>query len=120
MTIVALVDDLMFLSRIREAAAALGADVKAVRSRETLLDACRAAPQLVLADLDSPRLGAADAIRALRADPAGVDLMVVGFFSHVHADRAELAQAAGASRVLPRSAFVRELRALVTAALGSE
>lgn len=119
-TIVALVDDLMFLSRIREAAARPGVEVKAVRNAGALLDACRAEAALVVADLDSPRLHAIDAIRSLRADPAGAALTVIGFFSHVHSERARDATAAGASQVLPRSAFVRELGALVAAAARPE
>jgi CheY-like chemotaxis protein len=115
MTIVALVDDLMFLSRIREAAGGSGAEVKVVRNAGALLEACREAPALVVADLDSTRLQAVDAIRALRAAPAGPSLTVVGFYSHVHAERARDAESAGASRVMPRSAFVRELPGLIGA-----
>ncbi len=86
-----------------------------MRNADALILACRDAPALVVADLDSPRLRAADAIRALRADPAGAGLTVVGFFSHVHAERAQEAATAGASRVMARSAFVRELPTLVAA-----
>jgi CheY-like chemotaxis protein len=115
MTVVALVDDLMFLSRIREAAVGQGTEVKPVRTAAALLEACRSAPALVVVDLDSPRLLAAEAIRALRAEPAGASLPVVGFYSHVHGERAERGVAAGASRVMQRSAFVRELPALIAA-----
>lgn len=118
--LVALVDDLMFLSRIREAAAGPGTEVKAVRNAVALIEACRDAPALVLADLDSPRLRAADAIRALRADPVGSGLQVIGFVSHVNAAGAQDAIAAGASKVMARGAFVRELPALIAAAAGAE
>jgi hypothetical protein len=60
-------------------------------------------------------LHAAEAIRALRAEPVGASLTVIGFYSHVHGDRAEQAASAGASRVMPRSAFVRELPGLIAA-----
>jgi len=113
MMIVALVDDLMFLSRIREAAGSTGAEVKAVRNVSALLEACRTAPDLVVADLDSPRLKAAEAIRALRADPAGASLTVIGFYSHVHNERAQEAAVAGVSRAISRGAFVRELPELI-------
>lgn len=112
MTLVVLEDDLLFLSRIRTAAGTR--PVKVVRNAGALVEACRHAPDaLILADLDSSRLRAAEAIRALRQDPAGASATVVGFFSHVHADRAAEAVAAGADRVLSRSAFVRELPALI-------
>lgn len=118
-TIIALVDDLMFLSRIREAAG-VGAEIKTVRNASALIEACRAGHALVLADLDSERLRSADAIRALRADPAGGAVTVIGFFSHVNTAIADEAKAAGATRVMPRGAFVRELGALVAAATRPE
>jgi hypothetical protein len=44
----------------------------------------------------------------------------VGFFSHVHAERAQEAIAAGADRVLARGAFVRGLPALLAAGAPDE
>ena len=117
--LVALVDDLMFLSRIREAARACGVDVASARSSEALLAAARAGARLVVVDLDGARVPWRDALAALRADPALGTLPVVGFLSHVRGDLAEEARSAGASRVLARSAFVAELPRLL-AALATE
>jgi CheY-like chemotaxis protein len=112
-TAVALVDDLMFLSRIREAGRRTGAGVQAVRDVAGLLEAARGSAAVVLVDLDSPRLPWREAIAALRADPALADLTVIGFFSHVHAQHARDALAAGATHALPRGAFVDRLDALL-------
>jgi CheY-like chemotaxis protein len=115
--VVALVDDLLFLSRIREVAGAASVRVVSARNAAALLEACRAEPPtLVLADLDSPRLDGVGAIRGLRADPAGAGLRIVGFFSHVESERGREASAAGASLVLPRGAFARQLPGLIGAA----
>jgi CheY-like chemotaxis protein len=111
--VVALVDDLMFSSRIREAARAQGLDVRAVRSVPPLLEACRAGARLVLMDLDSTRLPVMEALSSLCADAAFADLPVVGFFSHVHADRGRQARAAGCRHALPRSTFVERLPELL-------
>jgi hypothetical protein len=70
----------------------------------------------VLVDLDSARLPVKDALAALRADAELSSIPTVGFFSHVHAERAREAQAAGCGRVLPRSAFVQQLPALLAKA----
>jgi CheY-like chemotaxis protein len=113
--LVALVDDLMFLSRIREAARGAGVEMTTARDAEGLLAAARAGARLVLVDLDGSRVPWRDALVALRADPALGELPVVGFLGHVRADLAEAARAAGASRVLARSAFVAELPRLVAA-----
>ena len=45
----------------------------------------------------------------LRAEPALSALPVVGFFSHVEAERGREAARAGCTTVLPRSAFVEVL-----------
>jgi CheY-like chemotaxis protein len=112
--VIALVSDLMFGSRIREAAAAKGVAMRSARSPEALLQACREeAPSLVLADLDDNRVRALEAVLALRRDPAFRELRVIGFVSHVDAERAQAAQAAGCSRVMARGAFVQELPRLL-------
>jgi CheY-like chemotaxis protein len=113
--VIALVDDLMSLSRIREAARGAGAGVRAVRGTTDLVSAARGG-RLVLVDADSSRLPWAEAVGALRADPSLAALPVVAFLSHVHADRAEAARAAGCTRVLSRGAFVEELPRLLAAA----
>lgn len=114
--LVALVDDLMFLSRIREAARAAGVDVQNARSAEALVSAAREGASLVLVDADAERLPWREAVAALRAVPELAALPVVAFLSHVRIDHAEAARAAGASRVLARSAFVKELPLLVAQA----
>ncbi len=111
--VVILVDDLMFGSRIREAAKATGAEVASARTADQALDACRAGARVLIADLDSQRLPALDAIRAVAADPALAAVHTIGFFSHVETETARAARAAGCRTVLPRSAFVRELPALL-------
>jgi CheY-like chemotaxis protein len=114
--LIALVDDLMFLSRIREAARVAGIEVCAVRGEADLVAAARREGRLVLVDADSERLPWRAALAALRAEPASAALPVIAFVSHVRADLAAAARAAGASRVLARSAFVLELPELVARA----
>lgn len=109
MIVVAVVDDLMFLSRIREAAKRQGAEVRAVRTAADALAACRQGARRVILDLDTPRLPVLDVLAALAGDPAVSGVDRVGFYSHVETDRAREAMAAGCRTVLPRSAFVRQL-----------
>ena len=114
--IVALLDDLLFRSRILEAANRAGSELVTARSAGDLVAAARAGAALVLVDADSDRIPWADALSALRAEPSLAAIPVVAFFSHVHAERAALARAAGASRVLARSAFISALPRLMAAA----
>ncbi|MFN8095622.1 MAG: hypothetical protein U0599_25970 [Vicinamibacteria bacterium] len=115
-TVAAVVDDLMFLSRIREAARPSGVDVVTARNADALLAAARAGARLVLVDADSARLPWAAAVRALRADASLAAVPVVAFLGHVNVAHAEEAQAAGATRVVARGAFVAELPSLMAAA----
>jgi CheY-like chemotaxis protein len=114
--VIALVNDLIFLSRIREAGRAAGIEVRAVRGASDLVDAARQQGRLVLVDADSERLPWKAAMLALRAEPSTAPLPVIAFVSHVRADHAEAARAAGATRVLARSAFDKELPELVAQA----
>jgi DNA-binding NarL/FixJ family response regulator len=111
--IVAFVDDLMLLSRVREAARALEVEVRGMRKLDELIEACRHSPAVVLVDLDSARLPSAEALATLKSDPTLAPIPVVGFFSHIHPERARAARDLGCARVLPRSAFVQELPSLL-------
>jgi len=114
--VVAFVDDLMFLSRIREAAKARGLEVLGARTVVDLLAACRPPPRLVIMDLDRMRPPAAEGLAALRAEPGLASIPVVGFFSHVHAERGRQAREAGCTKAMPRSVFVQELDGLLAEA----
>jgi CheY-like chemotaxis protein len=117
-TVIALVDEMLFLSRILEAARGAGVELRAVRAADELLAAARAGAALVIVDADSGRIPWQAALAALRAEPLLSAIPVVAFYSHVHDDRAALARSAGATRVLARGAFVRELKHLLGAAQG--
>jgi DNA-binding NarL/FixJ family response regulator len=117
--VVALVDDLMFLSRIREAAKGHGLEVKAVRTAADAVAAARAGAPLVIMDLDTPRLPSAATLAALRAEETLSGLAIVGFFSHVAAEKGREAARGGCTSVLPRSAFVQKLDGLLADAARS-
>jgi CheY-like chemotaxis protein len=114
--VITLVDDLMFHSRIREAARGQGVEVRAAHGPKDAVEAVRDGGRLVLVDADSSRLPWAEAVSALRADPSTSAVSVVAFLSHVNVERVDAARAAGASRVLARGAFVQELPRLLAAA----
>lgn len=111
--VAAAVDDLMFLSRIREAAKRKGVEVRAVRTAAQAVEACGQGARMVVLDLDTPRLPALEILAAVAGDPALSAVALVGFYSHVETERARDARAAGCRTVLPRSAFVRDLDALL-------
>ena len=102
MKVVAYVPDLMDRSKV--SGAAPGATF--VASPGALAGAAAGA-DVVVVDLGRP--GALEALAAL----AGSGARVVGFGSHVDRDALDAARAAGCTEVLPRSAFFRDLPALL-------
>jgi CheY-like chemotaxis protein len=108
-TIVAWVEDLFFLAKIRETAKALGITVVANDPRRGSAALAEAHPQAVLLDLNSCGPSALDWIRALKSDPATRPIRVVGFASHVQEDLISAARAAGCDSVMARSAFTQQL-----------
>jgi CheY-like chemotaxis protein len=113
-SILALVADLLFASRIRGVATMLGLPVATVGTPAALLNSARKErPALILIDLDA-RVGDAPAlIRELKADPELCAIRVIAFGSHLEREVLLEARAAGADRVMARSAFVRELKDLL-------
>jgi DNA-binding NarL/FixJ family response regulator len=112
--ILALPADLVFASRIRATAQALGIDVRVLSRPAALLEAARnSPPRLILVDLDARGWDPAGIVREIKDDARTADTRVVGFVSHVHEAAIQAARDAGADRVLARSAFVRELPELL-------
>ena len=107
--VLALVDDLFFLSKLSETARHVGVSLQTVSTGDALLaGACSPSetPRLLLVDLNA-RGGALSAIERLHAQ--GNQLPVIAFLSHVQVDLAERARAAGCRQVMPRSKFTAEL-----------
>jgi PleD family two-component response regulator len=108
--VLAVVDDLMFTSKIRSAANAAGATVAFARSRQAALEQMRQTPPaLVILDLDSPRTDPIGTVVAMKADVALAAIPTLGFVSHVHAELIGRARDAGVGDVLARSAFSASL-----------
>jgi DNA-binding NarL/FixJ family response regulator len=108
--VIGLAADLLFASRMRAAGQAAGVAVATVGTPEELVRRVRAErPRLVLVDLELRRGDPAAAIAAMVADREERGGRIVAFASHMNAAALQAGRAAGADRVLARSAFVREL-----------
>jgi PleD family two-component response regulator len=108
--ILAVLDDLMFTSKIKTAANQLGVAVTFARSSAAALAEMRkAAPSLVIFDLNNPRTDPLGTVSAMKGDPALAAIPTLGFASHVQTDVIDAARAAGVDDVLARSAFTMRL-----------
>jgi CheY-like chemotaxis protein len=113
--ILAIVDDLLFTSKIRTTASQLGVSVGFVRSADAALAEIRkAAPALVILDLNNPRTDPLGTVAAMKADSALASVPTVGYVSHVQTDLIEAARKAGVDEVLARSAFTQRLAEILS------
>jgi CheY-like chemotaxis protein len=115
--VLAVVDDLMFSSKIKTAATQLGVTLAFARSSEAALAEMRkSAPSLVILDLNNPRTDPLGIIAAMRTEPALSVIPTVGYVSHVDTEVINAARQAGVTEVLPRSAFTTRLADILTQA----
>jgi PleD family two-component response regulator len=113
--ILAVLDDLMFSSKIKTAANQLGVDLRFSRSLEGALDTMRKNPTtLVIFDLNNTRINPLAIVAAMKDDPALAAIPTVGYASHVQTDVIDAARQAGVGEVLARSAFSAQVGDLLT------
>jgi hypothetical protein len=101
-----LVRDLLFVSKISEAADHFGVPVQGARDADALLAAARGA-RLIMVDL-----GHREAMRAfelLARDAETADIDSLGFVGHAELDVMETAKALGCKRVLSKGQLAAEL-----------
>ena len=108
-TIAIVVVDLMFQSRIRAAADALGFDARITDTAEAAISVVEARPDAVIIDLHAAGINAPATIRA--AKDAGA--RVLAFGRHTEPQILRSAREAGADAVVARSQLVDELPRLL-------
>ena len=111
-SIVACVEDLFFRSKIEATGRHLNVPVRFTDPKELARSAGQEGTAAVLLEL-STNGECFDAVRKLRAGESTRDLPVIGFLRHTDRELAKQAEAAGLTRVLPRSEFSETLPDLV-------
>ena len=115
--VLAVVDDLLFSSKIRAVASGASETVAFVRNAAGVKAACAEhQPRLVLIDLDRDTFNPIEIISMIREMPAPVP-RIVAFGAHVNVERLQAARAAGADQAMARSAFVAALPGLLGVAV---
>lgn len=112
-TIVAVVDDLMFVVKINEAAKRAGFDVTFARSEADLLAYAKNGPSLIILDLNCNSVDTLRAAEALKAEPDTRKINVLAYLSHVQGDLKLKAQEAGIDTVMARSALSQNLHIIL-------
>ena len=112
--ILAVLDDLMFTSKIKTTASQLGVTVTFARSPDAALAEMRKSPPaLVVFDLNNPRTDPLGIVARMKQDPALASVRTVGYASHVQTDVINAAREAGVDDVMARSAFTQQLAAIL-------
>ena len=115
-TVISVVDDMFFASKIRAVAEAAGVEISFPRSLEAVVSKARETkPGLILVDLHNQRIDPIALARELKADEELRDIRLLGFFSHVQAELKMNALSAGFDQVIPRSVFARDLPEILAA-----
>lgn len=118
--IIAAVDDLFFVAKIRATAEAVGVRVRFSRSQQSAINEAREAnPSLVIVDLQAKQFDPFMLCSTLKADPQLEGVRLLGFFSHVQTALMRQAKDAGYDFVLPRSAFSHRLAEILQGELNS-
>ncbi|MGZ8843169.1 MAG: hypothetical protein ACXW18_05870 [Pyrinomonadaceae bacterium] len=109
-TVIAVVDDLFFASKIRGTAEQAEVSVSFPRHADGVAEIIkRDPPALIICDLHSTRIDAIDLARRLKSNEETRDIPLLGFFSHVQTELQHNAEKAGFDRVIPRSVFAKSL-----------
>jgi len=111
--ILAVVDDLLFLSKIQQTAQLLGIAVEPAQPADLPEAALASVPNAILIDLNHWSGKALEVLRALKSHSTTKDIAVVGFVSHVQNELISAARDAGCDIVLARSAFASQLPSLL-------
>lgn len=113
-TIVAIVTDLLFQSRLREQARRLGYELAVADAPEALRNALAAGLALVVVDLHVQGLDWREAVALAK----NARVPVLAFGRHTEAQLLRAAREAGCDRVVPRSTFVEQLPRLIEELVG--
>ena len=116
-SLVVVINDLIFETKIRSTAEALGVRVTILRSTSLLVgELDRLRPSLLVVDLNTAGADAVQAVATGCTHPSKPH--VIAYVSHVDEDLARRAAAAGAQQVMPRSRFNTELPRLLASYCG--
>ena len=111
-SIVACVEDLFFRSKIEATGRHLNVPVRFTEPKNLPRAAAEDGTAAVLVELSTDG-ECFEAVRKMRADRKTSEMPVIGFLRHTERELAKQAEAAGLTRVLPRSEFSETLPDLV-------
>ena len=108
--IVAILDDMFFASKLREAAKASGVDIEFIKEPDGIVEILSSkTPLVVIIDLNSKKIDTIQLIRDMKENEFLKGVHTIGYLPHVEKGLMKEALDAGYDIVLPRSRFSLEL-----------
>jgi CheY-like chemotaxis protein len=111
--IVAIITDLMFTVKVQDAARRSEIPLVFAKTKNDVLGRGPEPTAAIILDLDLMSPDALTTLSELKQDEATKHIPVIGFVSHVRADRIQGARELGCEVVMARSAFVQNLPELL-------
>jgi CheY-like chemotaxis protein len=113
--VMAVVEDLFFLAKIREAANHSCIDLDAARPEQVAGKLVESRYSIVIVDLNHRSGRAIEVLDLIKKNPVTRKVPVLGFLSHVQGDLASAARASACDTVIARSAFSQRLAEILSA-----
>jgi PleD family two-component response regulator len=107
--VLAVLEDLFFTVKIKEAAKRAGLPITFVKSEHDVLEQAKNQPALIIIDMNFQGVDPLNLIRKLKADEHTKRINLLGYLSHIQGELKVQAQEAGCNMVLARSAFSQNL-----------
>jgi PleD family two-component response regulator len=111
--VVAVLDDLMFLVKIQEAAKRAGMEATFVKSQSEALNQAKLVPALMILDLNYKAAEPLDLITRLKSEEETKNVRLLGYVSHVQIGLRQEAEKRGCDQIVARSVFVENLPKLL-------
>ncbi len=113
--IIAVLDDLFFSSKIKEAVQSLDLHLEFIKNTNGLIPKLKSEkPSLIIFDLNSKACNPLESIKEIKSLPDLNNIPILGYLSHIQTDLKDEAAKAGCDLVLPRSKFSKDLKEIIT------
>ena len=108
--VVAVLDDMFFSSKIKQAAKQAGTDLEIIKNSGGLIEALiNAPPSLIIIDLNSKKFNSLELLKSIKATSELEGVTTLGYMPHVEEELKKQAVLVGCDVIMPRSRFSREL-----------
>lgn len=116
--VIGVLEDLLFVAKISDAARRLGLEFEFVKTERDAIEKAKLHPLLIIVDLNCIAAQPLKLISKLKGTAETKNVDVIGYVSHVQGDLKQKAHEIGCDMVLARSAFSQNLQQILKRHIG--